>query len=99
MRFSLAVALPVPGCAPILGRVNIGGESAGHDGRTPRRPHRDLVLAHVHGSDELTDSDVRSAISAIWGAYLVRTMIYWILGMASFWTTRVGPIWRKARWR
>jgi ABC-2 type transport system permease protein len=29
---------------------------------------------------------------AIWGAYLIRTVIYWTLGMVSFWTTRVGPI-------
>ncbi len=36
--------------------------------------------------------DVAVFAVAIWGAYLVRTMPYWILGMASFWTTRVGPI-------
>ncbi len=29
---------------------------------------------------------------AIWGAYLIRTMIYTILGMTTFWTTRVGAI-------
>jgi ABC-2 type transport system permease protein len=36
--------------------------------------------------------DIAVFAVAIWGAYLVRTMPYWILGMASFWTTRVGPI-------
>jgi ABC-2 type transport system permease protein len=36
--------------------------------------------------------DVAVFATAIWGAYLVRTMLYWILGMASFWTTRAGPI-------
>jgi ABC-2 type transport system permease protein len=36
--------------------------------------------------------DIAVFAVAIWGAYLVRTMIYWILGMASFWTSRVGPI-------
>jgi ABC-2 type transport system permease protein len=36
--------------------------------------------------------DVAVFALAIWGAYLVRTMLYWILGMASFWTTRAGPI-------
>jgi ABC-2 type transport system permease protein len=36
--------------------------------------------------------DVAVFAVAIWGAYLVRTMLYWILGMASFWTTRAGPI-------
>jgi len=29
---------------------------------------------------------------AIWGAYLIRTMLSWILGMVSFWTTRVSAI-------
>lgn len=29
---------------------------------------------------------------AIWGAYLIRTVNYWALGMITFWTTRVGPI-------
>jgi len=29
---------------------------------------------------------------AIWGAFLVRTMLYASLGMISFWTTRVGAI-------
>jgi len=36
--------------------------------------------------------DVAVFAVAIWGAYLVRTMLYWILGMASFWTTRAGPL-------
>jgi viologen exporter family transport system permease protein len=36
--------------------------------------------------------DVAVFAVAIWGAYLVRTMLYWILGMVSFWTTRVGPL-------
>ena len=36
--------------------------------------------------------DIAVFAVAIWGAYLVRTMIYWTLGMVSFWTTRVGPI-------
>jgi ABC-2 type transport system permease protein len=29
---------------------------------------------------------------AIWGAYLVRTMFMWVLGLLTFWTTRVGAI-------
>jgi ABC-2 type transport system permease protein len=29
---------------------------------------------------------------AIWGAYLVRTMALWLLGLLSFWTTRVSAI-------
>lgn len=29
---------------------------------------------------------------AIWGAFLIRTMFLWALGMVSFWTTRVGAL-------
>jgi ABC-2 type transport system permease protein len=29
---------------------------------------------------------------AIWGAYLIRTMLLALLGMITFWTTRVGAI-------
>ncbi|MFV1989744.1 MAG: ABC transporter permease [Acidimicrobiales bacterium] len=27
---------------------------------------------------------------AIWGAYLIRTLMLWMLGMVTFWTTRIG---------
>jgi ABC-2 type transport system permease protein len=29
---------------------------------------------------------------AIWGAYLIRSMLLWMLGMVTFWTTRVGAL-------
>lgn len=29
---------------------------------------------------------------AIWGAYLIRTMLLWVLGMVTFWTTRVSAL-------
>ncbi len=29
---------------------------------------------------------------AIWGAYLIRSLFLWLLGMISFWTTRVSAI-------
>jgi len=29
---------------------------------------------------------------AIWGAYLIRSMLLWVLGMVTFWTTRVGAL-------
>jgi ABC-2 type transport system permease protein len=29
---------------------------------------------------------------AIWGAYLIRSMFLWVLGMVTFWTTRVGAL-------
>jgi ABC-2 type transport system permease protein len=31
-------------------------------------------------------------VVAIWGAYLIRTMNLWILGMCTFWTTRGSAI-------
>jgi ABC-2 type transport system permease protein len=36
--------------------------------------------------------DVAVFAVAIWGAYLVRTMNLWALGLTSFWTTRVSAI-------
>jgi ABC-2 type transport system permease protein len=36
--------------------------------------------------------DVAVFAFAIWGAYLIRSVNYWIVGMVTFWTTRVGPI-------
>ncbi|NCC37456.1 MAG: ABC transporter permease, partial [Chloroflexia bacterium] len=29
---------------------------------------------------------------AIWGAYLIRSMFLWLLGMITFWTTRVSAL-------
>jgi len=29
---------------------------------------------------------------AIWGAYLIRSVLLWMLGMVTFWTTRIGAI-------
>jgi ABC-2 type transport system permease protein len=29
---------------------------------------------------------------AIWGAYLIRSMLLWFLGLVTFWTTRVGAL-------
>jgi ABC-2 type transport system permease protein len=36
--------------------------------------------------------EVGAFFVAIWGAYLVRTMLLWALGLITFWTTRVGAI-------
>jgi ABC-2 type transport system permease protein len=36
--------------------------------------------------------DVAVFAVAIWGAYLLRSLMYSNLGMAAFWTTRMGPI-------
>ena len=29
---------------------------------------------------------------AIWGAYLIRSLVLWVLGMITFWTTRVSAL-------
>jgi ABC-2 type transport system permease protein len=39
-----------------------------------------------------TGTEIAVFSVAIWGAYLIRTMNMWILGMLSFWTTRVSAI-------
>jgi ABC-2 type transport system permease protein len=31
---------------------------------------------------------------AIWGAYLIRSLLLWVLGMITFWTTRVGALYQ-----
>ena len=31
---------------------------------------------------------------AIWGAYLIRSLLLWVLGMVTFWTTRVGALYQ-----
>jgi ABC-2 type transport system permease protein len=41
---------------------------------------------------DVTPPEVAVFAVAIWGAYLVRTMFMWVLGLLTFWTTRVGAI-------
>ena len=36
--------------------------------------------------------DVVVFFIAIWGAYLIRSLELWTLGLVTFWTTRVGPV-------
>ena len=36
--------------------------------------------------------DVVVFMVAIWGAYVLRSMFLWLLGLVTFWTTRVGPV-------
>ncbi len=36
--------------------------------------------------------DVAVFFVAIWGAYLIRSLLLWLLGLVTFWTTRVGPV-------
>lgn len=37
-------------------------------------------------------TQVAAFAAAIWGAYLIRSFLLWILGMVTFWTTRVGAL-------
>jgi ABC-2 type transport system permease protein len=39
-----------------------------------------------------TGLDIIVFCFAIWGAYLIRTLFLWLLGMITFWTTRVSAI-------
>jgi ABC-2 type transport system permease protein len=39
-----------------------------------------------------TALEVAVFLVAIWGAYLIRTMLLWLLGMVTFWTTRGSAI-------
>jgi len=39
-----------------------------------------------------TPLEIAVFLIAIWGAYLIRTMLLWALGMISFWTTRVNAL-------
>jgi ABC-2 type transport system permease protein len=41
---------------------------------------------------DISALDVVVFLVAIWGAYLIRSMLLWVLGMITFWTTRVSAI-------
>jgi viologen exporter family transport system permease protein len=52
-----------------------------------------LVLSLIfHPSIHPTGLGVGVFAFAIWGAYLIRSMNLWLLGMITFWTTRVSAI-------
>jgi ABC-2 type transport system permease protein len=36
--------------------------------------------------------EVAVFLAAIWGAYLIRSLLLWVLGMVTFWTTRVSAL-------
>lgn len=40
----------------------------------------------------VTAAQVATFVVAIWGAYLIRSMFLWLLGMVTFWTTRVAAL-------
>ena len=41
---------------------------------------------------DVSPLEVAVFAAAIWGAYLIRSMLLWVLGMVTFWTTRVGAL-------
>lgn len=41
---------------------------------------------------DVTPVEVLVFLVAIWGAYLIRSMLLWVLGMVTFWTTRVSAL-------
>jgi ABC-2 type transport system permease protein len=45
-----------------------------------------------HPTFETRPSDIVVFFIAIWGAYLIRSLMLWMLGLVTFWTTRVGPV-------
>jgi ABC-2 type transport system permease protein len=52
-----------------------------------------LVLSLVfHPELHVTALEAAAFVVAIWGAYLIRSMLLWVLGMISFWTTRVSAL-------
>jgi ABC-2 type transport system permease protein len=50
-----------------------------------------LTIA-FHPTFSITPEEVLVFLVAIWGAYLIRTMFLWLLGMITFWTTRASAI-------
>jgi ABC-2 type transport system permease protein len=51
-----------------------------------------LLSLAFHPSLSPTVADVLVFAVAIWGAYLIRSVLLWLLGMVCFYTTRVGAI-------
>jgi ABC-2 type transport system permease protein len=50
-----------------------------------------LSLA-FHPTFQITPARAVAFLAAIWGAYLIRSMFLWALGMVTFWTTRASAI-------
>jgi viologen exporter family transport system permease protein len=50
-----------------------------------------LTIA-FHPTFSVTPEEIVVFLIAIWGAYLIRTMFLWLLGMITFWTTRASAI-------
>lgn len=53
-----------------------------------------LLALLFHPTFNITPLGIIVFFFAIWGAYLIRSMLLWLLGMITFWTTRVGAIYQ-----
>lgn len=52
-----------------------------------------VVLSLVfRPTSDVSPVEVLVFLVAIWGAYLIRSMLLWALGMVTFWTTRVSAL-------
>ena len=51
-----------------------------------------LLTLLFHPTFNITPLGIIVFFFAIWGAYLIRSMLLWLLGMVTFWTTRVSAI-------
>jgi ABC-2 type transport system permease protein len=51
-----------------------------------------ILTLIFHPAFSLTPLGIVAFFFAIWGAYLIRSMALWLLGMITFWTTRVSAI-------
>ena len=51
-----------------------------------------VLTAIFHPRLDPRPTQVVTFLVAIWGAYLIRSMLLWILGMVTFWTTRVSAL-------
>src|SRR4029453_13185417 len=51
-----------------------------------------LLVLLFRPSFDVSPLEVAVFAVAIWGAFLVRTMFMWVLGLLTFWTTRVSAI-------
>ena len=51
-----------------------------------------ILAVAFHPTLSLTPLGVGVFAVAIWGAYLIRSVLLWVLGLVTFWTTRVSAI-------
>lgn len=53
-----------------------------------------LLAVAFRPAFDVSPLDAAVFFVAIWGAYLIRTLLLWLLGMITFWTTRVSALYQ-----